>query len=311
MARRLAFELPPGLVTSGRRLGLELPVGLASLCRRFGLGLALGLALAACSEETKRPGAGVPAPAGQGGGGQGGQGEGGQAGAAGGAGGASAGQGGGGQGGAGGAGGEADGYVTLFGGALTSEWRMSTIVNQPGRDDPGRFEVQDGALVSFAGTDLGLLWHATPTPPDFELALEFRLSAPDDNSGVFVRFPHPDSRGYDNTAWVAINFGFEVQIDETGRPDGAPQHTTGAIYDEPGQAFTRVAARPPGEWNDYLIRAEGQAYTVRLNGQQVTRFDNPHADRGLPSAPAAPSFIGLQTHSGNVAFRNIRIRALP
>jgi hypothetical protein len=37
---------------------------------------------------------------------------------------------------------------------------------------------------------------------------------------------------------------------------------------------------------------------------------NTDAARGLPSTPAAPSFIGLQTHTGRVAFRNIQIRAL-
>ena len=36
------------------------------------------------------------------------------------------------------------------------------------------------------------------------------------NSGVFVRFPNPNTKGYNNTAYVAIDFGFEVQIDEAG-----------------------------------------------------------------------------------------------
>src|SRR5262245_42393407 len=56
--------------------------------------------------------------------------------------------------------------VTLFDGTL-SGWRMSTIRNQPGRDDPGHFTVEDGALVAHPGTDLGLLWNTRPTPPDF------------------------------------------------------------------------------------------------------------------------------------------------
>lgn len=207
--------------------------------------------------------------------------------------------------------GASDEYVTLFDGTLTDDWRMSSIINQPGQDNPGHFEVHDGALISVPGTDLGLLWNTRPTPADFVLELEFRLSAPDDNSGVFVRFPDLEGFGYNNTAWVAINFGFEVQIDETGSPDGADVHTTGAIYGEMGQSFTRVEARPQGMWNAYEIRVEGQVYSVRLNGQDVTRFENPHHDRGLASTPSTPSFLGLQTHSGNVAFRNIRIRALP
>jgi hypothetical protein len=195
---------------------------------------------------------------------------------------------------------------TLFDGVLTSDWKMSTIQNQPGHDDPGHFQVEDGALVAYPGTDLGLLWYTRPTPNDFVLDLEFRLDAPDNNSGVFVRFPDLDSKGYDNTAWVAINFGFEIQIDERGMPDGAPDHTTGAVYNEPNQNFTRVVANPPGSWNTFEIQVQGQTYTVHLNGQQVTQYVNAEAGRGNPS----PAYVGLQTHTGHVAFRNIRMRAL-
>lgn len=201
--------------------------------------------------------------------------------------------------------------TVLFDGTLTSAWKMSTIKNQPGKDDPGRFEVVDGALVSHAGTDLGMLWHTKPTPANFLLELEFRLSKADDNSGVMIRFPDPDSKGYDNTAWVAVDFGFEVQINEPGAPDGAPMHTTGAIYNQADQQYSRVPANPPGAWNTYAIRVEGQTYTVVLNGKQVTRFVNPNGARGLATTPSAPSYIGLQTHSGgNVAFRNVKISAL-
>jgi hypothetical protein len=197
-------------------------------------------------------------------------------------------------------------WITLFDGALTPDWRMSTIINQPGHDDPGGFDVEAGALVARPGTDIGLLWHTVPAPPDFELELEWRTTALDDNSGVFVRFPDLDSMGYDNTAFVAAHFGFEIQIDATGHPDGAPQHTTGAIYDIADQDFTLVPARSVGEWNLYRIRVIDQVYTVVLNGVQVTRFVNPDAARGL----AAPAFIGIQTHTGNVGFRAIRIRPL-
>ena len=136
------------------------------------------------------------------------------------------------------------------------------------------------------------------------------LSLHEDNSGVFVRFPHPDSKGYNNTAFVGVDFGFEVQIDELGLPDGLAMHRTGAIYNEPNQALNLQPALPPGQWNDYEIRVQGQNYTVILNGQQVTQFQNPHPGRGLPSTSTAPSFIGLQTHTGRVSFRAIRFQAL-
>jgi hypothetical protein len=111
------------------------------------------------------------------------------------------------------------GFTMLFDGADTSQWRMSKITNQPGRDNPGTFLVVDGSLESLPGNDLGLFWNIDPTPPDFILKLEFLRWRDDDNSGVFLRFPDPNSKGYNNTAYVAIDFGFEVQIDEIGQGD--------------------------------------------------------------------------------------------
>ena len=194
----------------------------------------------------------------------------------------------------------------LFNGADTSNWRMSKIKNQPGRDNPGTFLVVDGTLESLPGTDLGLFWCIEPTPPDFILKLEFLRWRDNDNSGVFLRFPDPNSKGYDNTAYVAINFGFEVQIDEVsqGTPPGQGIHKTGAIYSFAAPQNPNV--RPPGEWNEFVIHAQGQKYTVFLNGDKVTEYDNPDPNRGTE----VPSFIGLQTHTGRVAFRKIQIKAL-
>jgi hypothetical protein len=202
------------------------------------------------------------------------------------------------------------GFEPIFDGTTLTNWRMSTIINQPGHDDPGRFVIVDGALQSLPGTDLGLLWYSLPMPPDFVLRLQWNRALQGDNSGVFVRFPHPNSKNYNNTAYVAIDFGFEVQIDELGVPDGLAIHRTGAIYNEPSQTLTQQAALPAGQWNDYEIRVQGQTYTILLNGSQVTVFNNPHAGRGLPSTPTAPSFIGLQTHTGRVSFRDIRVMPL-
>jgi hypothetical protein len=205
----------------------------------------------------------------------------------------------------------APGFTLLFDGKDRGKWLMSTIQNQgPSNSNPGGFEIVDGALQATPGNDLGLLWHTQPTPPDFILKLQWRALRSDDNSGVFLRFPDPRSKNYNNTAYVGVDFGFEVQIDELGAPDGAPKHTTGAIYNEDGQAFTRRAAKPLGEWNDYEIRVQGQTYTVLLNGQQTTTFtfggDPARPDRGLPGG-----FIGLQSHFGSrVAFRDIQIKAI-
>ncbi len=200
-----------------------------------------------------------------------------------------------------------DAPQVLFDGSSTAAWRMA---------GNGSFSLEGNALVAQPGDGLGLYWCTIPTPPDFVLTLEWKRAADDDNSGIFLRFPDPNGKGYDNTAWVGVNFGFEVQIDEHGQPDGAPEHTTGAIYTERGQTPPRKLAKAVGEWNTYEIRVEGTSYTVALNGDVVTTWsysgdpDPAHPGRGLPSTASEPRYIGVQSHTGHVAFRNVVLRAI-
>jgi hypothetical protein len=194
------------------------------------------------------------------------------------------------------------------------DWTMSTIHNQPGRDDPGSFLVRRGVFEARPGTDLGLLWLTRPTPPRYVLRLQWMMTAPDDNSGVFVGFPDPTKEGYDNTAYVGVNFGFEVQIDEVARPEGAPIHRTGAIYAFKGPNDGPLVVHPVGEWNDFEISVDGADFTVAVNARVVNRFhfsgDPQSPRRGLPSTTQEPRFIGLQTHTGRVLFRRIQWKAL-
>jgi choline dehydrogenase-like flavoprotein len=199
------------------------------------------------------------------------------------------------------------GFEAIFNGTM-SDWKMSTIRNQPGRDNPGSFVARFGILEAHTGTDLGLFWHTKPAPPRFVLRLDWMMTAPDDNSGVFICFPDPESKGYDNTAFVGVDFGFEVQIDEQARPDGAAIHRTGAIYTFQGPNLGALNVRPVGEWNSYEITAGGPDITVSLNGQIVNQFHF----AGDPSSPTRGQgpFIGLQTHTGRVRFRNLQWKAV-
>lgn len=213
-----------------------------------------------------------------------------------------------------------DGFTAMFDGIQPREWempldwQMTTIRNQPGKDYPGAFRIVNSSFESLPGKDMGVFWYKRPMPTNYILRLQWLRWTETANSGIYVRFPHPDSKGYDNTAYVADDFGFEVQIDEYG---DLPVHRTGAVYRKDnrtdGEALTLRSARPVGEWNDYEIRVEGDLYTVLLNGDTVCVFDNdglyPH--RGLYTSPG---YVGLQCYSrpdARVAFRNIRYRALP
>jgi len=195
--------------------------------------------------------------------------------------------------------------VTLFDRDTSVTWRMS---------GQGSFAIAFGTMVAQPGPDLGLYWAAFPIPPAFELTLDFRLSDTNDNSGVFLRFPNPDTFDYANSAWVGVHYGLEIQIDETARPDGAPEHRTGAVYEQPGQTLMLRSAAPPGEWSRFVIRVVGQTYSVELDGREVSRLawsgDPERPERALPGEPGAPRFVGVQAHTGAVAFRNVKLRRL-
>ena len=199
----------------------------------------------------------------------------------------------------------------------------------------GIFSLQHGEIVADPGNDLGLFYYSLKPFGDFILRLEFKLSRVDNNSGVFIRFrdpqlPVPDRNNpaityhYNNKAFVGVDTGFEVQIDELARgnpqqgiPDGLDQHRTGAVYNIPlgpnegQQVYIRGAALIPEQWNLYEIEVHGQDYTVRLNGQQVTQFTNTDSYRGKSASEDPHSgYLGLQSHTGQVRFRNIQIKAL-
>jgi 3-keto-disaccharide hydrolase len=186
---------------------------------------------------------------------------------------------------------------------------------------------------------IGLLFYTPQRFENFILRLDFLLPHPrganNDNSGVFVRFrdprlpdPAPDPVDpANNTAFVAVHTGYEVQIDEEargdkrfGEPDGSFFSRTGAIYKiksagtGPGQQDYKNTQNLAAErWHSYEIEVNGQDYIVRLNGQQATRFQRAPTDvrRGNPPGVDPNSgFIGLQTHTGNVAFANVRIKTL-
>lgn len=197
--------------------------------------------------------------------------------------------------------------VTLPNGQIINEWKMSMIKNQPGRNDPGRFTIVDGALESVTGNDLGLLYTEIPYE-DYSLKLEWLSWREDDNSGIFIRFSDPESKGYSNNAFVAVDFGIEIQIDALARNDGAAIHKTGAIYGLQGpQDPNNLPVNPVGQWNQYEIQAKGNQFKIFLNGQLITDYTNLDPNRAVGTAPG---FIGLQTHTGRVAFRNIQIKPL-
>ncbi|MEV2246276.1 ThuA domain-containing protein [Streptomyces sp. NPDC049970] len=179
------------------------------------------------------------------------------------------------------------GYTTLYGTSGTTGWKQA---------GPGSFTESDATLTSRGG--LGLLWYQAREYTSYSLKLDWR-QADDDNSGVFVGFPASDD------PWSAVDNGYEIQIDATDTPD----RTTGSVY---GFKSADLAARdaalnPPGEWNTYEIRVEGERLQLFLNGRRINDFTNTDPVRSLRQG-----HIGLQNHGDgdDVSFRNVRIKEL-
>ncbi|MFP3986843.1 ThuA domain-containing protein [Streptomyces sp. E11-3] len=179
------------------------------------------------------------------------------------------------------------GYTPLFDGSSVDGWKQA---------GPGSFELgDDGTLRSVGG--MGLFWYEGQEFDSYSLKLDWRMTG-DDNSGVFVGFPASDD------PWSAVRNGYEVQIDATD----APEKTTGAVY---GFQSADIAARdralnPPGEWNTYELRVEGERLRIWLNGTLINDFTNTDQARSLPG------HIGIQNHGDgdDVSFRDIRVKQL-
>lgn len=189
-----------------------------------------------------------------------------------------------------------NGWRALFDGHTTNGWQMT---------GPGEFKLENGELVTYGG--MGLLWF----PEKFgncQIRVVFKLSASDDNSGVFIRIPEPP-----NDPWFAVNKGYEVQICNANDE----WHRTGCLYSLT-QAKNAVTLQP-GQWTVMLITLDGKRTRVQVDGRLVTDFTegDPVPPKKIWYEPErgerpASGYIGLQNHGGQaqVHFKEVSIRPL-
>ena len=190
------------------------------------------------------------------------------------------------------------GFRTIGNGGLDG-WQMA--------GSGGFMELGNNIIETIDG--IGLLWYTREQFANFILRVDWRATYPDDNSGIFIRFPALGNTDPANDWKLAVDQGYEIQIDDTGKnPDvnpptlGDPLHVTGSVYTL--APATKVASRPLGQWNAYEIQAKGNDVTVTLNGQLVSTLKNGNRPQ--------QGYIGLQNHhfGSRVQFRNIRIQPI-
>jgi len=196
----------------------------------------------------------------------------------------------------------AAGWKLLFDGETTDGWRNYA---KDGISDGWR--VVDGALsrVARGAGDI-----VTDDQYDrFDLSLEYRISK-GGNSGLMYHVTETEP-----APWQS---GPEIQIQDNAA--GRDPQKAGWLY----QLYQAEvdATRPAGEWNTLYLRVTPEQCVQTVNGVRYARYVKGSKDwddrvaaskfRKYPNfGKANRGHICLQDHGNAVAFRNIKLRALP
>lgn len=209
---------------------------------------------------------------------------------------------------------EAPGFEPIFNGKGLDGWE----------GDSKFWRVQDGVIVGETTADnplkqnTFLIWTGG-SPADFELKLEYRLSA-QGNSGVQYRSQKIPERQFGLR-------GYQADIDSENR-------YTGQIYEEGGRAFlalrgqfNRIDGGESGsklvlgsvgdnaqlatlvkkqDWNELHISARGNTIVQALNGHVMCVLTDDDAQ-----GRKTDGVLGLQLHTGppmKIEYRNIRLK---
>ena len=135
---------------------------------------------------------------------------------------------------------------------------------------------------------------------DFELWIDYKTVAKAD-SGIYLKAT-PQIQIWDST-----EAGGKWNIGADKGSGGLWNNSEGA----PGKNPSALKDRPFGEWNRFRILQLGARTSIWLNGTLVVDhavMEN-YWDRALPLAATGP--IQLQTHGGEIRWKNVYIREVP
>lgn len=180
------------------------------------------------------------------------------------------------------------GWVSLFNGKDLTGWV---------KVGDEQWEVVDGVIHGKGITKNYGYLRTEKKYVDFQLSLRFKCEA-DGNSGVFFRTEFVGDS-------VKVEHGLQFEIDRV-----VGRHTGGVVGDQRGWLVWPAAENElvvrPNDWNEYLLKVEGNRYVSRLNGVIMVDFTDP--------APVSfDGYIALQLHSGGkgeMRFKDLFIRDL-
>jgi hypothetical protein len=209
-----------------------------------------------------------------------------------------------------------EGFAALFNGKDLSGWhgmphfnpyelaampedKRQAKIEEWTADARKHWTVQDGELVNDGN---GAYLTTDKEYGDIELLIDYK-TVPKADSGIYLRAT-PQVQIWDYTK-------------EGGKWDLGADKGSGGLWNNsdgaPGKDPLVLADKPFGEWNSFRILMVGERVTVWLNGKLVVDrarlenfWDN---NKKLPLMKKGP--IQLQTHGGEIRWRNIYIREIP
>ena len=133
---------------------------------------------------------------------------------------------------------------------------------------------------------------------DFEFLVDYK-TVPKADSGIYLR-GIPQVQIWDSTEEAKFNIGANKGS------GGLWNNSKGAKGKDP----LVLADKPFGEWNSFRIRLVGEMVTVHLNGKLVV--DNAKMENYFNRKGGMPKRgpIQLQTHGGEISWRNVFIKEL-
>jgi hypothetical protein len=161
-----------------------------------------------------------------------------------------------------------------------------------------KWTVEEGGVIHGQGVtkEYGYL-RTEKQYKDFWFSLRFKCEA-DGNSGVYFRTDFKPGT-------VDVSQGLQFEIDRT------LNHHNGGLYGDgrawiawPSPEYEQVIR--PNDWNEMLVKVEGNHYVCILNGVTVLDFTD-------PNMRSTDGYIALQLHSGGLGdmrFKDLYVRDL-
>ncbi len=183
--------------------------------------------------------------------------------------------------------------------AALDEKERQAKIEEWTKDAKAHWSVDNGELVN---DGKGAYLTTDQEFGDIEFLIEYKTVAKAD-SGIYLRAT-PQVQIWDTTK-------------EGGKWDRGADKGSGALWNNakgaPGQLPLVHADRPFGEWNKLHITQVGERVTVVMNDKLVV--DHARLENYWKKKPAQPLLrkapIQLQTHGGEIRWRNLFIREIP